>query len=133
AMRSAAQTRDRALVDGVHPLEIRLGPGPRNDLDLSAPHRFDGRFGERLHPYVPLLGDERLDDGLAAIADADGVAIGLDPLDEAERPHVLHDAATALEAIEARVLPRQRRHLPVEADHAARRPVVAASDLPPPP
>src|SRR5262249_61727177 len=83
AMPPPELTRDRPLVDVVHPLEIRLGPGPRNDLDLSAPHRFDGRFGERLHPYVPLLGDERLDDGLAAIADTYGVAIGVGALEQA--------------------------------------------------
>src|SRR5262245_66333475 len=57
------------------------------------------------------------------------MTIGLDPIDETERLHVLHDAAPAFETIEPGVLSRQRRHPTIEADHAARRQVVAASDL----
>ena len=48
--------------------------------------RLDGRLGERLDLHEPLLRDERLDHRLAAVATPDGVAVGLDPVDERRAP-----------------------------------------------
>jgi hypothetical protein len=67
---------------------VRLAPAARHDLDAAGLHRLDRRLGKRLGADVPLLGDERFHDRLAAVAQPDRVAIGLDAVDEAERLHV---------------------------------------------
>ena len=36
--------------------------------DLALLHRLDGRLGQGLDPHEPLLGEIRLDHGLAAVA-----------------------------------------------------------------
>src|SRR5262245_15549507 len=121
--------RDAPRPNVVHPVVVRLRPTPRDDPDLSRAYRGRRFAREGLDVDVPLLGDERLDDGLAAITDADGVAIGLDAFDEAQRLHVLDDLLARLEAVEARVLPRGRRHFAVEADDGADGQLVSPSDF----
>src|SRR5215510_10728167 len=99
------------------------------ELDAPGAHRLEGDLGEGLDVDVPLARDQRLHWRLATVAEADGVAIGLDALDQAELLHVLHDALACLEAIEPRVRPRLRGHASVEADDGANRQPVAAADL----
>src|SRR5262249_22547005 len=120
---------DRPVPDVLHPVVVGLGPGARDDLDPARLDRLDRRLREWLGPHVPLLRDERFDHGLAAVADADRVAVGLDALDEPQHLHVLDDPAAALEAIEARVLAGQLRHLAVEADDRPHGQPVASADL----
>ena len=121
--------RDAPGMDVLHPVVVGLRPVAREDRDPSLAHRLDRRLGQRLDLHPPLLRHERLDDGLAAIADADRVAIGLDLLDQPERLHVLHDPLAALEAVQPGVAARLGRHLAVEADDGLDRQVVAAPDL----
>src|SRR5258705_1020707 len=116
-------------MDIANPVVVRLRPVAREVRDPPLAHGLDRRFGQGLDLHPPLLGHERLDDGLTAIADADRVAVGLDLLDQTERLHVLHDPLATLEAVHARVAARFGRHSPVEADDGLDRQVVAAPDL----
>src|SRR2546425_12953176 len=92
--------RDAPGTDVLHPVVVGLRPAPRDDLDPSVANRLDRGLRQRLRAHPPLLGHERLDDGLAAIADAHGMAIGLDPFDQPEGLHVVADPLPTLEPIE---------------------------------
>src|SRR5262249_47177712 len=118
---------DAPRPDGLHPVVVRLRPTSRDDLDAALADGLGRLGGQWLHVHVPLLGDQGLDDGLAAIAESDRVAIWLDAVDEPERLHVFDDAPARLEAIETRVLSRVGRHLAVEADDGLDRQGVAFS------
>src|SRR5262245_35323969 len=105
---------DAPRPDVFHPVVVRLRPAARDDLDAALADGLGGLGGQWLHVHVPLLGNQGLDDRLAAIAEPDRMAIGLDAVDEPERLHVFDDAPAGLEAIETRVLSRFGRHLAVE-------------------
>src|SRR5262245_35635814 len=83
--------RDGPGPDILHPVVVGLDPGARMELDASSAHRLEGDLGEGLDVDIPLARDQRLHRRLAAIAEADGMAIGLDALDQAELLHVLND------------------------------------------
>src|SRR5262249_32204791 len=114
-------SRDAPRPDVVHPVVVRLRPAAWNDTDLSRANRRHRFARERLDVDVPLLGDERLDDGLAAIADAHGMAIRLGAVGEPQRLHVLDDLLARLEAVEPCVLSRGGRHLAFEPGDGADR------------
>src|SRR5262249_28952018 len=116
AMAPPELPRDAPRPDVLHPVVVRLRPASRDDLDPALPDGLDRLGGQRLRVHVPLLGAQGLDARLAAIAESDRVAMGLDVIDEPERLHVLDDPLAGLEAVEPRVLPRLGRHLAVEAD-----------------
>ena len=63
----------------------------------------DGFFGERFGADEPLRGDERLDDGFAAVAFAEVEGVVLDLLEEAAAFEVGDHAFAGFEAVEARV------------------------------
>ena len=67
--------RDAPVADVVHPLVPGLDPVFGDDFDALFVDGGDGFFGQRLGADEPLLGDQRLDDGLAAraFAEAEGV------------------------------------------------------------
>ena len=54
---------DTPVLDVVHPFVIGLGPVLRYETDAAAFDGFNCRFGQRFDPYVPLIGQERFDDG----------------------------------------------------------------------
>ncbi len=76
--------RDAPVADVVHPLVVGLDPVGGDELDAAVFDGCDGLFGERLGLDEPLLGNQRLDHGLAAIAFAEAELVGLD-LDEQRR------------------------------------------------
>ena len=72
-----------APVTGVlHPVHIVLGKALGHKLDLALLHALDGRLCQRLHLDEPLLGDHRLNGGVAAVAGAHLVLQGLGLLQE---------------------------------------------------
>ncbi len=71
--------------------------------------RGDGRLGQRLRFHEPLLGDQRLDDRLAAVAFAEAERVILDLVEKAELFQIGDDALAGFEAIEARRRGRRRR------------------------
>ena len=56
-------------LDVAHPLVIRLVPVARHEARLAALDSFHRRFRQRLRVDIPLVGQVRLDDDLAAIAE----------------------------------------------------------------
>ena len=112
-------------LDVLHPVVVGLRPLRGTIVIRPSSHRLDRRLGQRLHLHVPLLRDERLHHRLAAIADADRVAVGLDLLDS---PSACMSSTMRLRASKRSspaYLPAVRRHLAVEADDGADRQVVA--------
>ena len=119
--------RDAPVADVVHPLEIGLGPVGRNERDAAGFHRLDGLLGQRLGLDEPLRGDQRLHDGLAALALAhvEGVVFRLDQ--RAARFQVLEDAAAGFEAVQAGVGAGGGGHDAVLVDHLDLGQAVAAA------
>jgi hypothetical protein len=113
----------------LHPLVVGLRPPRRHDGDAPVVRGRQRHLGQRLDVDVPLLGDERLHHGLAAIAEPDGVTVRLDAVDEPQRLHVLDDLLARLEAIHPGVLAGRRRHLAVESDDGADGQAVPLADL----
>src|SRR5512143_743892 len=74
--------RDAPILDVPHPVEIGVLPALGAEPDLAVLHCLAGGGGERRRLHEPLRGEIGLDDGLAAIALPDGVAVvlGLDQI-----------------------------------------------------
>ena len=119
--------RDAPVADVVHPLEVGLGPVVRDELDAAVLHRLDGLLGQRLRLDEPLRGDQRLDDGLAALALAEAERVVLDLHQQAELFEVGHHALARLEAVQAGVGAGGRGHDAVFVDHLDLGQVVAAA------
>ena len=94
---------DAPILDFVHPFEIHGGPILGNEADVP---RFDGADGglrERLDVDEPLIGEQGLEDGVAAIAARHGELVRLDSLDESEFLQVGEDTRPCKRAVEAAV------------------------------
>src|SRR3989442_15295399 len=100
AMTPPKLARDAPVADVVHPMVISLIPILGHELDPAVLHRGLRFFRQRLHAHEPLRGDERLDDGLAALARSDGELMRLDLHEEALTVEIRDDAFAGLEAIE---------------------------------
>jgi hypothetical protein len=122
-------TRDAPVADVVHPFEVGLRPVLRHDLDAAGFDGGDRLFGERLHADEPLLRDQRLDDGFAAVALSDGKDVGLDLDEDAGGFEIGDDAAASLEAVEAGIGPGLRGHERILADDFDPGEVVALAAL----
>ena len=121
--------RDAPVADVLHPVEVGRGPRLGDDARAAVAHRGDGRLGQRLRLHEPLAREVGLDHGLAAVAVADGVPVGLDLLEQPGGFQVLDHGLAALEAVQAREAPGLGRHPAVVADHLHARQVVAQADL----
>ena len=68
--------------DIFHPVEVGLGKTIGNKLNLPGAHRFDGRLSQRFHAHKPLLGNNALNGGVAAVAGSHimGVVFDLDQI-----------------------------------------------------
>ena len=71
AMAPPELTADAPVADVFHPVEVGPLEALRDDLDFAVAHGFDGRLGQRLGLDPPLLAEQRLDHGVAALAVAD--------------------------------------------------------------
>ena len=95
--------RDAPVADVVHPFVPGLEPDFGDDFDALFIDRGDGFFGQRLGADEPLFGDQRLHDGLAALAFAGVDGVVFDAFEQAERVEIGHDASAGFVAIEAGV------------------------------
>ena len=79
AMAPPELARDAPIADVLHPLKEDDLAIVGHKADAAAAHRFHGLFGQRLHVHEPLRRNQRLDDGLAAVAlaEVDRVGLGL--------------------------------------------------------
>ena len=68
---------DAPVTAALHPVDVVLGEAVGHELDLALLNALDGGLGQRLHLDEPLLGDHRLNDGVAAVAGADLMGQGL--------------------------------------------------------
>ena len=101
--------RDAPGLDVLHPVEIGLLPVLRHEPGAAGLHRGDRRRGELLGVDVPLVGEERLDRHVAAVAVRDHVGVRLDLLDEARRLEPLDDPLARREAVDAVQVAASRR------------------------
>ncbi len=74
------------------------------EADFPLAHNAQSRFGKRLHSHVPLIGEVRLDDGMAAVTLADIVRVGFHLHKETVSFQVLNDLLARREAIRPRIL-----------------------------
>ena len=129
AMAPPELARNAPVANVVEPVEQNRALIVGDDLDQAATDSFLGGLGQRLHFHEPLRGDTRLDFGLAAIADADGVRDIFDALEQAERFEIGDDAGARFEAVEPGVLSGSRAHVRVVGHHVNFGEVVAPADL----
>ena len=94
-------TGDAPVTDVLHPVRINFREALRNKLRLAVVHDAQRLFGQRLHLYKPLSGNDRLDVAVAAVAGADIVVIRLDLHEVALRLEVGDDLLARLIAVEA--------------------------------
>ena len=70
-------TADTPIAAALHPVDVVLGEALGHELDLALLHALNGGLGQWFHLDEPLLGDHRLNDGVAAVAGAHVVGQGL--------------------------------------------------------
>ena len=90
---------DAPVADVLHPVEEDALPALGLDGDLAGAHGLDGGLGEGLHADEPLLGEAAVHDGVAPVAVADLVLVGLDLDEVAALLQVGDDGLAAGEAI----------------------------------
>src|ERR1700675_3833859 len=83
--------RDAPVVDVLQPIEKRVLPELRMKGRVTVAHRLDRAISHRAHRQEPLLGEHRLDDGVASRAYADGVPIRLDFFEQPRNLEVFND------------------------------------------
>ena len=116
--------RDVPVADVLHPVLERRVPALRHDPEPRLPIGREHRLGERLHLHEPLIAQARLDDGVAAVAAPQRVAVRLDLLEQAPLLEHVHDPLACLESVQvgerlghargvlhASVLGHHQRHL----------------------
>ena len=92
-------TRDAPRADVFHPVEEAPLLPLRDDRRATLAHRLHRGLGQRLHVDEPLGGDARLDVGMAALAGAHGVEVGLDFDEQSFLLEVGDDVVAALGAV----------------------------------
>ena len=95
---------DAPVAGVLHPVHIVFGEALGHKADAALFHRLDGGLGQRLHLDEPLLGDHRLDGGVAAVAAAHLVLEGLDRFEVAAGFEVGDDGLAGLHGGHAGVL-----------------------------
>ena len=92
--------RDAPGLDVAHPLEIGVLPQARHEAGATVLDRGDGGLRQGLGVAVPLVGQERLERRTRAIAVRDGVAVLLDPVEQAHGLELGDDAPARFEPVE---------------------------------
>ncbi len=117
AMAPPELTRDAPVPDVVHPFVPGFDPNFGDDFDALFIDGRDGFFGEGFGADEPLPGDERLDDGLAALAFAGVDGVVFDAFEQAERIEIGHDFLAGFVTIEAGVGAAVRVTFRIASDH----------------
>jgi hypothetical protein len=76
--------RDGPVADPLEPALVVVAAPLGDELNRPVAVPLEGGAGERRHTHEPLLGEPGLDHRAAAVAVADGVAVALHPLEQAE-------------------------------------------------
>src|SRR5436305_325617 len=120
---------DGPVADILEPVEVDPGEALRHDADPAVAHDVEGRLRQRRHLHIPLIRDERLDHGVAALAVADGVDVWLLADEEAFALELLDEKAAGLERRQTGVAARVLVHRAVEVHADDRGEAVAPADL----
>src|SRR5271154_2455426 len=83
--------RDTPVVDIFEPVEKYVLPSLGMEGRVAFAHRLDRAIGHRAHAQEPLLGEHRLDDGVASRTYADRMFVRLDLFEESRRFQVPDD------------------------------------------
>ena len=97
--------RDAPGLDVLHPVEVGLLPVLRHEHGAAALDRVDGGLRQLPRVHVPLVGQERLDDDVRAVAMRHGVDVRLDLLDQPLLLQPRDDRLPRREAVEAVRIP----------------------------
>ena len=108
--------RDAPVVDVAHPRHVGVGPPLGDEAGPPLLHGGDGRAGQRLDLHVPLVGEERLEHRLAALAAAERQEVRLRPAVEPLLGQRGLDRLAGLEAIHSLERAGLGGHAPVRAD-----------------
>ena len=92
---------DAPVADVVHPAVKGVVPGPGVDPDPSLAHRRHRLVGQGPDRDEPLHRSRRLDDRLAAVAEADGMVVVLDLVEQTQFLEIGHHLFAAGEAVKA--------------------------------
>src|SRR4051812_48194102 len=116
--------RDAPVPDVLHPLKEDDFPVIRHKANSAASHCFHGLLSQRLRFDEPLIGHERLDDGLAPITFAE---IDLVRLHLFEEPLFLESGKNTFarfKPVEPGILARRRSHPSIFPNHFHQRKAV---------
>ena len=91
---------DAPRLDGLHPMEVGVLPVLGHEHGAAALHRVDGRLRQGLGVDIPLVGEERLDDDIRAVAVRHGVDVRLDLFDQPRSFELRNDGLARGEAIQ---------------------------------
>ena len=108
AMSPPELAADAPILDLVHPFVIHRAPIVGHEADAAVLDGADGRFRQRLDVDEPLIGEQGLEDGVAAIAARHGQLVLLDTLDQPQRFQVRQNPGARKSAVQAAVRGRHR-------------------------
>ena len=111
------------IADVFHPVIIRFVKALRHELDLTRAHCCKCRFCKRLHVHKPLFGNQRFHRGMAAIAGAHIVRIGLYLHEIARRVDIRHKFFAAFHGRKAFISAAKLIDMPIIRKHAQHRQV----------
>ena len=94
---------DAPILDLAHPFEIHGGPVVRHETNVARLDGADGGFRQRLDVDEPLIGEQGLEDGVAAIAARHGELVRLDMSHQPKRLEVRENLRSRSAAIHAAV------------------------------
>ena len=107
AMAPPDLARDVPVADAFQPIHVHGFPTVGQNAQLAAAQHVERLIGERAHAHEPLVGQARLDHGVAAVAVTHRVGVGLDLHQRSRRLEQRDDGGAGLGTIQ----PRQRgRH-----------------------
>ena len=100
---------DAPVLDVAHPLEVHAGPGFRHETHAAVGDGADGGLGQRLDVDEPLIGQQRLQDGVAAVAARHGECVRFDVRQQSQRVEIGDHPRARSHALEAAI--RLRHHV----------------------
>ena len=94
---------DAPVLDVAHPLVVGVLPVVRHELDAALLDCLDRGSGQRRDLHVPLIGEERLDDGAGAVAAGHHQLVVDDLLHQTQRLQIGDDPFARLEPVQTDV------------------------------
>ena len=106
------------VADVVHPVEIHALAAFGHKLDITRSHRLNRGLGKALHRHEPLLGDNRLHRGVAAVAVTHVVLVVIDLNEQAKTLNLVHDLLSCVVLVNALVFAAEAVDIAAVIKHA---------------